>query len=99
MIDAKCTTDNLYALKSNADVDAFRRQQIQAIDAKVVPDENPGGGETKTPPAPKKIKHLSAKDICRAQRITSIDELNSYIDSIRRNLIAALDGNDEIRVS
>ena len=99
MIDAKCTTDNLYALKSNSDVDGFRRQQIQAIDAKVVPDENPGGGETKTPPAPKKIKHVSAKDICRAQRITSIDELNNYIDSIRQKLIAALDGNDEIRVS
>ena len=49
-------------------------------------------------PLPKKIKRIAAKDICKAKRITSIEELNAYVDSIRQNLIDALGDNDEIRV-
>lgn len=99
-VDAKCTTDNLYALKSNANVDGFRDKLLEDINNRI--PVTPSSVDPETPiqdkPLPKKIKRIAAKDICKAKRITSIEELNAYVDSIRQNLIDALGDNDEIRV-
>ncbi len=99
MIDAKCVTDNLYALKSNAEIDSFRKNQLKEIDARIPASagvlEEPGVEY----PRPKKVKYVTPKDICKAKRISNIEELNAYVDTIRKNLIAALGDNDEIRVS
>lgn len=95
MIDAKCMTDNLYALDSNSNVDAFRKAQLAAIDSRI--PAKPDSPDK--PAAPKKVKHVTPRDICKAQRITSLDELNAYVDSIKQKLIDALNDNDEIRVS
>ena len=99
MIDAKCVTDNLYALKSNAEIDSFRRDQLKEIDARIPASagilEDPGVKYSR----PKKVKYVTPKDICKAKRISNIEELNAYVDSIRKSLIEALGDNDEIRVS
>lgn len=94
-IEAKCTTSNLYALKSNANTAHFRQTQLDAINAKIKPVTPPSVAPVK----PKKIRNVSVREICKARRITSVDELNSYVDSIKKNLIDALKDNDEIIVS
>ena len=100
-VEAKCSTSNLYALKSNANVDSFRKEQLKAIDAKIPasPVEPKETEDKKTAPASKpKIKYVSANELCKARRITSLDELNAYVESIRQSLKDALGDNDEIRV-
>mgnify|MGYP004567535973 FL=1 len=99
MIDAKCVTDNLYALKSNAEIDSFRRSQLKAIDARIPASTGILEDPEVEYPRPKKVKYVTPKDICKAKRISNIEELNAYVDSIRKSLIDALGDNDEIRVS
>ena len=55
-----------------------------------------GGSQQKKPI---KRSYVKASQICRAQKIRNIDELNNYVDGIRNKLIAALGDNDEIIVS
>ena len=100
----KTQTDNFFALQSNANVSAFKEQQIAKIlDSvpKKPKQENEGHGDPgRSVPSPTiKRKYVKASQICRAQKIRNIDELNRYVDSIRHNLIAELGDNDEIIVS
>ena len=100
----KTQTDNFFALQSNANVSAFKEQQIAKILDSVPKkpkqeDEGHGDPGRSVPPPPIKRKYVKASQICRAQKIRNIDELNRYVDSIRHNLIAELGDNDEIIVS
>lgn len=101
----KSTTNNFFALKSNADVSTFKQAQIKAIlnsvpkpvEPKPVDNDNQEKGkeEHKQP----KRSYIHASQLCKAQKIRSIDELNNYVEDIRKKLIAELGDNDEIIVS
>ena len=103
MVNAKTTTNNFYALQSNANVDAFKQQQIKDIldraAKKTPPAPTPGGGKGPQPPKPVKRVYIHANQLCKAQKIRSVDELNKYVDSIRQTLINTLGDNDELIVS
>ncbi len=103
MVNAKTTTNNFYALQSNANVDAFKQQQIKDIldraAKKTPPTPTPGGGKGPQPPKPVKRVYIHANQLCKAQKIRSVDELNKYVDSIRQTLINTLGDNDELIVS
>ncbi len=58
-----------------------------------------GSSEPETQKKPIKRSYIKASQICRAQKIRNIEELNSYVDGIRSKLISALGDNDEIIVS
>lgn len=92
MVDAKCTTNNFFALQSNANVKAFKEQKIKEI-LNSIP-KPPTGNEP-----PVKRKYLQASQLYKAQTIHNLDEINDYVDSIKKKLIAELDNNDEIIVS
>lgn len=99
-VGAKCTTNNFFALRSNADVSSFKEQQIRDILNKVPKPEKPDTGNgNPAQPAPIKRSIIHANQLCKAQKIRNIDELNSYVDSIKKKLIDALGDNDEIIVS
>ena len=102
MVNAKTTTKNFFALQSNANVGAFKQQQIKDILDRVpkkqppipdTPDDDP------VPPKPVKRVSIRAHQLCKAQVIRSVDELNKYVDGIRQTLISTLGDNDELIVS
>ena len=100
----KTQTNNFFALQSNANVDAFKQQQMAKIIEEAEKKKGQGGnggagGGTQPPKKTVKRSYVKASQICRAQKIRNIDELNSYVEGIRRNLINALGDNDEIIVS
>lgn len=105
MIESKCSTENLYALKSNAeDVEKFKEQQIIEINAKIPPAPAPKPDDPSpvtpypTPPYVKKVHRVAPKDICKVQRITNRDELEKYIANIQQKLIDAWTGYDELQI-
>ena len=103
-IEAKCSTDNLYALKSNIDTEQFRDARLKEINARIssasTKHENGTGSETPpSTPKQKKIVYISSKELCKARRITDATELESYLSSIKEKLTLALKENDEIIVS
>ena len=102
MVNAKTTTNNFYALQNNADVDAFKQQQINILldqAAKKKPATTPPSGENPLPPRPIRRVYIQGRQLCKAQTIRSMNELNSYVDAIRQKLINTLGDNDEIIVS
>lgn len=103
IIENKTRTDNFYALDSNANTDRFRDEQLAIIDSKIPrPTPQPGPGPvppTPTPTPAPKVKHVSPKDICKAQRIKNVAELEAYVAQVRQNLIASLGNNDELIIS
>lgn len=95
----KTGTNNFFALRSNADVSAFKQEQMKKI-LESKPAGTPTGGGTQPPQQPQvKRVFVKASQLCRAQKIRNIDELNKYVDSVRNNLISALGDNDELIVS
>ena len=100
----KTQTNNFFALQSNANVDAFKQQQMAKIIEESERKKAPrGSGSGSSEPGqqkkPIKRSYIKASQICRAQKIRNIEELNSYVDGIRSKLISALGDNDEIIVS
>lgn len=109
LVESKTYSDNFYALQSSANVDAFKQAQIRAILAKVSSGSEPGtpgdeGGKSggddgngggKSP----KRNFVHAKDICFAKKIRTQQDLNDYVDAIRKRLVDALGDNDELIVS
>lgn len=100
-VDAKTTTTNFFALKNNADTAAFKQQQVAAILDSVTKKEDDSkkddGGKT-PPPPPTKRAYVHASQLCKSQKIRSLEELNKYVDAIRKGLISALGDNDELIV-
>ena len=95
----KTGTNNFFALRSNADVSAFKQEQMKKI-LESKPAGTPTGGGSQPPQQPQvKRVFVKASQLCRAQKIRNIDELNKYVDSVRNNLISALGDNDELIVS
>ena len=101
MVNAKTTSNNFFALQTNANVSAFKQQQIDLLldrVAKKTPaHQNPQGGVN--PPKQVKRVHIRADKLCKAQTIRSMAELDSYVASIRQTLINTLGDNDELIVS
>lgn len=102
-VAAKTTTSNFFALRSNTNVDSFKQAQINAIldqAARARAEQESGSGENPTVQrkAVRRI-HVRPSQICRAQTIRSLEELDMYVDSIKGKLIDALGDNDEIIVS
>lgn len=96
--DIKTDTNNFFALQSNANMDGFKQEQMRKIlESKPLPTPPPGGG--KPEPKPVKRRFVKASQICHAQKIRNLQELNNYVDGIRNKLIEALGDNDEIIVS
>ena len=101
----KTQTNNFFALQSNANVDAFKQQQMARIVEEAEKKKaQQGGGQGSASGGsqqkkPIKRSYVKASQICRAQKIRNIDELNNYVDGIRNKLIVALGDNDEIIVS
>ena len=88
-------------MKNNADTAAFKQQQVAAILDSVPKkeDEPQKGGGGKTPPPPQtKRAYVHASQLCKSQKIRSLEELNKYVDAIRKGLISALGDNDELIV-
>lgn len=97
----KTGTNNFFALQSNANVDSFKQEQMHKIveEAEKKKGEQGGSGAKGGSKPTIKRSYVKASQICRAQKIRNIEELNRYVDGIRNNLIAALGDNDEIIVS
>ncbi len=51
-------------------------------------------------PAPRRpsIKTLERRDLCQAKRLTSEEDIDAYVDAIRKKLTAALADNDSVSV-
>ncbi len=100
-VAVKTSTNNFFALKNNANVDAFKQQQIAAIletVPKVPQPPRPDDGKDPNPPKPVKRAYVHANKLCKAQTIRDVNELNNYVDSIRNKLIESLGDNDELIV-
>ena len=99
--DIKSSTNNFFALQSNANVDSFKQEQMHKIVEEAEKKKGGQGGSGSQGGSKPTIKrsYVKASQICRAQKIRNIEELNRYVDGIRNNLIAALGDNDEIIVS
>ena len=97
----KTGTNNFFALQSNANVDSFKQEQMHKIVEETEKKKGEQGGSGSQGGSKPTIKrsYVKASQICRAQKIRNIEELNRYVDGIRNNLIAALGDNDEIIVS
>ena len=105
MIESKCVSNNLYALKSFAeDVEKFKEEQIIEINAKIPPAPAPKPDDPSivtsypNPPVVKKIRRIAPKDICKVQRITNKEELEAYITLVQQKLIDAWNGYDELQI-
>ena len=90
--------------KPDAVISGFRKQAELLEEAEKKRAQREGGqdsgsGEPQQKRQPIKRSYVKASQICRAQKIRNIEELNRYVDGIRNNLIAALGDNDEIIVS
>ncbi len=102
MVNAKTTTNNFYALQNNADVDAFKLQQITVIldqASKKKPHIPTPTDPNPIPPRTIRRAYIHSRQLCKAQTIRNMSELDSYVDSIRQTLINSLGNNDEIIVS
>lgn len=84
----KTSTNNFYALQSNANVESFKQEQIDAILKK-----------TQKPNSTVKRAHVRFNQICKAQSIKSMSEIDAYVNDIKNKLIEKLADNDELIVS
>jgi hypothetical protein len=82
------TTNNFYALQSNANTDSFKQEQIDAIIK-----------QTSTPGAPVKRVHIHINQVFKAKNIHNEAEIDAYVAEIKNKLIEKLADNDELIVS
>lgn len=94
--DAKTLT-KLDAL--SAQLDAWRDNQIAAVDQACAASGQPASGDAPAtePPRPKVVT-LRREEVCPVKRLSSEQDVDAYVAAIREKLLAALEANSSVRI-
>lgn len=111
-ISLKTNTNNFHALKSNADTTDFFEEQINRINAAVIPEtlypkqeegeigcvQDDGGRTTTTQPQPRIIKVVRLKTHY-PDPIRSESDIDDYLQTLKTQLLTYLETNTDIIIS